>query len=128
MRVTLFSLLFITVALSNAQTVISLNDTTYSVVTMPRRDVEEVDDGIIGVNEDFVAAEVAGTAVQGSHFRSRNYVSGSQSFQVGHTNSATGGGLNDSIRAFLADCVDAFLETSGVLSRSTVIPSYVKVD
>ena len=45
MRVTLFSLLFITVALSNAQTVISLNDTTYSVVTMPRRDVEEVDDG-----------------------------------------------------------------------------------
>ena len=47
MRVTLFSLLFITVALSNAQTVISLNDTTYSVVTMPRRDVEEVDDGII---------------------------------------------------------------------------------
>ena len=47
MRATVFSLLFITVALSNAQTVISLNGTTYSEVTMPRREVEEVDDGII---------------------------------------------------------------------------------
>lgn len=47
MRTILCTLLFITAALTNAQTVISLNGTTYSEVTMPKRDVEQVGDGII---------------------------------------------------------------------------------
>lgn len=47
MRRVLWMLLLIVAISSNAQTVISLNGTTYSEVTMPRRDVEEVDDGII---------------------------------------------------------------------------------
>ena len=47
MRTILCTLLFITAALTNAQTVISLNGTTYSEVTMPKRDVEQVGDGIV---------------------------------------------------------------------------------
>ena len=47
MRTILCTLLFITAALTNAQTVISLNGITYSEVTMPKRDVEQVEDGII---------------------------------------------------------------------------------
>ena len=35
------------IAVSNAQTIISLNDSTYSQVSMPIRNVEEVEDGII---------------------------------------------------------------------------------
>ena len=47
MRTVLCVLLSMAAVFSNAQTVISLNGTAYSEVTMPRRDVEEVDDGII---------------------------------------------------------------------------------
>ena len=47
MRVILSILLFVATMFSNAQTVISLNGNTYAEATMPRRNVEEVDDGII---------------------------------------------------------------------------------
>ena len=47
MRKVLSMLLLIAAVFSNAQTVITLNGTSYSEVTMPRRNVEEVDDGII---------------------------------------------------------------------------------
>ena len=47
MKAILCTLLFIAAALTNAQTIISLNDTTYSEITMPKRDVEQVGDGII---------------------------------------------------------------------------------
>ena len=37
------------------------------------QDLSKVYDGVVGVGEYFIPAEVAGTAVQGSHFRGRNY-------------------------------------------------------
>ena len=52
MRTVLCMLLFMSAVFSDAQTVISLNDTIYSKVAMPRRNVEIVDDGII-VTYDF---------------------------------------------------------------------------
>lgn len=47
MRAILCLLLSIVAAFSDAQAVISLNDSVYSQATMPKRDVKEIEDGII---------------------------------------------------------------------------------
>ncbi len=47
MRLMFFMLLFVVAMFSDAQTIVSLNDSIYSEVTMPKRNVDEVDDGIV---------------------------------------------------------------------------------